>query len=242
MAQQKLIKQLAKFMTYVLGRSPSEFGLSPDTEGFVPIKEFLKALAEEDGWHHVRRGLIEEAQISLPSPPFEIVENRIRATDRSKLAKPVPSEDPPKLLYTCIRKKAHAAVLNKGIFPQAHDRVILSSDKKMALRLGRRKDSTPVLLTVQAQLSEEGGVVFYHAGGEIYQARFIPAGCFTAPPLPKKTVEAKKTAKSKKLPKLPEIETDLHETAPKETRTRERGSWKEDKKRLRRQKQKGWAE
>ncbi len=242
MAQQKLIKQLAKFLAYVLGRSPYEFGLSPDTEGFVPVKELLKALSEEDGWRHVRRGLIDEALLSLQSPPFEIVENRIRATDRSKLAKPVPSEDPPKLLYTCIRKKAHAAVLNKGIFPQAHDRVILSEDREMALRLGRRRDPAPVLLTVQAQLSEEGGVVFYHAGGQIYQARFIPAGCFTAPPLPKRTVEAKKTAKPRKQPKLPEIETFFHEAAPKETRNREKGSWKDDKKRLRRQKQGDWSE
>ena len=238
----KLTRQLAKFLAYVLGRNPAEFGLSPDAEGFIPVKELLKALGEEEGWHHVRKRHLEEILITEAPAPFEMDESRIRATDRSRLEKPSPSEAPPKLLYTCIRKKAHAPVLNKGIFPAGHQRVILSSEKEMALRLGKRKDPAPVLLTVQTQLSEENGVVFYHAGGDLYQARFIPAGCFTAPPLPKKALEPKKAAKPKKQPQPVEVEYDPFDVAPKPERGRKKGSWKDDKKRLRRQKQKGWQE
>jgi len=43
-------QNLAKMLAYVLGRRPDEFGLIPDAEGFVRIKDLLKALHEEEGW------------------------------------------------------------------------------------------------------------------------------------------------------------------------------------------------
>ena len=43
MARQKSPKQLSKFISYMLGRKPAEFGLVPDQDGFVKIKEFIKA-------------------------------------------------------------------------------------------------------------------------------------------------------------------------------------------------------
>ena len=46
--QQRSPKQLAKFFNYVLGRRPDEFGLVTDKEGFVKIKELIKATNEEE--------------------------------------------------------------------------------------------------------------------------------------------------------------------------------------------------
>ena len=39
MSQQRSPKQLAKFLNYVLGRRPDEFGLVMDKDGFVKIKD-----------------------------------------------------------------------------------------------------------------------------------------------------------------------------------------------------------
>ena len=44
MAQKKEIKKQSKFLFYILGHKPDEFGLVPDTNGFVKTKDFLKAI------------------------------------------------------------------------------------------------------------------------------------------------------------------------------------------------------
>ena len=65
-------------LAYVLGRRPDEFGLIPDAEGFVRIKDLLKALHEEEGWGYVNLSHLNEVLLSVPGAPFEIRENRIR--------------------------------------------------------------------------------------------------------------------------------------------------------------------
>ena len=54
MATNKALIKFSKFLVYILGRKPDEFGLVPDKDGFVKIKELLKAINEEDGWRHIR--------------------------------------------------------------------------------------------------------------------------------------------------------------------------------------------
>lgn len=184
----KKTEVLAKFLSYVLGRRPDEFGLVPDSQGYVKIKELLKVLSEEPGWKHVRRAGLKEIRISLPQPPIEFddAETRIRATDRSHLPSREAPAEMPKLLYTCVRQKAHPVVVEKGISPMGREHVILSDDPNMAKRLGRRIDPDPLLLIVNVQQAVAQGVLWMRSGETLYLSRFIPPDCFTAPPLPEK--------------------------------------------------------
>lgn len=241
----KKSRQLAKFLSYILERKPDEFGLVPDPDGYIKMKELLKAVCEEEGWRYVRRAAIDEILVTLPNPPFEISDNRIRAKNREQLPKRAPAKDFPKLLYTCVRRKAHEFVVDKGIFPQGHPHVVLSSDRDMAERMGKRADQSPILLTVQTRKSIDQGVLFYQAGETLYLADFIPAECFTAPPLPKQKPEIKKQdAPEESKPKTPgSFFIDLTKEKDDKKRTdRKRKNKKiareKDKKRMRRQKQK----
>lgn len=177
--------QLARTLAYILGRRPDEFGLVTDSQGFVRIKDLLKALGEEQGFRHVRRGLLEEIIVTMPDAPIEIQENRVRARDRSHLTPHAPAESLPKLLFTCVRRKAYPVVLEKGISPGSLPLVVLSSDQDMARRIGKRSDASPVLLTVSVQQALEEQVRFLSAGGSLYLAEAIPPACFTGPPLRK---------------------------------------------------------
>ena len=194
MPQPRTPKQLSKFISYILGHNPDEFGLVLDQDGFIKIKELLKAITEEDGWKYVRRSHIDEILITMPGPPVEIKENLIRAKIHGALPKPKPAQNLPRLLYTCVRKKAYPAVLDKGIYPTGYNQVILSSSREMAERIGKRTDQTPILITILAQKSAADGVVFYQAGNSIYLAESIPAGYYTGPLLPKQKPELKKQA------------------------------------------------
>jgi putative RNA 2'-phosphotransferase len=183
---------LSKLMAYVLGRKPDEFGLVPDENGFFKIKDFLKALWEEEDFRFVRRSDLDEILLTAPEPPFEIHDRLIRATDREKLPGIVPADQPPKLLYTCVRQKAHQFAVEKGIFPVGHVHVILASDSEMAGRIGRRFEKEPVMLTVQVAKSIRNGVVFYRFGEKIYVTDTIPVGCFTGPAFPREKPLVKK--------------------------------------------------
>ena len=196
MKKTKSVKALAKFIAYILERRPDEFGLVIDSEGYIRIKELLKALNEEKGFRHVRRSHLNEILYSTMNPPFEIVGNRIRAKHRDHLPRHKAARDLPKLLYTYIRRKAHPFVKDKGIFPSRYHRVVLSPNRDLAKRMGKRSDPAPVVLTVHVQKSIDHGVSFYQAGGSLFLAESIPPDCFTGPPLPKEKPEKLKQAQN----------------------------------------------
>ncbi|MBW2227521.1 MAG: RNA 2'-phosphotransferase [Deltaproteobacteria bacterium] len=205
MAQQKSLKRLSKLISYVLGHNPAEFGLVPNPDGFVKLKEFLKAVSEEGGLRYVRRSDINEILTTLPDPPIEIKDNYIRAKHRDKLSGLRPAQSLPKLLFTCVRRKAYPTVVEKGIFPMGFSHVILSSKPEMAERMGKRKDPEPVLLSVQTRISMDRGIVFYKAGDPLFLTESISPGCFTgpAPPKPKEAPEKQKTPEKEILIKMP---------------------------------------
>jgi putative RNA 2'-phosphotransferase len=250
MAQQKANKKLAKMVAYMLGHVPGEFGLVPDENGFVKLKEFLKALHEEDGWRHVRLGTLREAMLTLPQVPFEMTGDAIRAKDRQYLGPPVVAEELPPLIYTCIRRRAYPRAVEKGVTPGAGPDVVLSSDRDMALRIGRRRDADPVVLDVQVARAQRYGVTFRQADGTLYLADAIPAGCFTGPALPKEQPGPKKkpekTAIKEKMrgedagafhPGVPEPAASVKKKSRKTDL-----DWKKGRKAARRKKECGWPD
>jgi putative RNA 2'-phosphotransferase len=197
--------QLAKLIAYILERRPDEFGLVLDADGFIKVKELLKALHEEQDWKHVRRSHLDEILITFSDPPFELLNNFIRANQRQHLPKLEHASALPKLLFTCIRRKAYSHVSAKGIYPTIYPRVILSAYRDLAERMGRRLDPHPILLTVQVQPSRQKGIVYYQAGESLFLADFIPPDCFQGPPLPKEKPPVKKAAQTERPaePKMP---------------------------------------
>ncbi len=249
MGQNKSPEQLAKFLSYVLGRRPEEFGLIPDEDGYVKIKDLLKAVCEEEGWGYVRRAALDEILITLTKPPVEITDNNIRAKNREKLPKRTLAQNLPKLLYTCIRRRAHFFVMENGISPAGYSYIILSSSSDMAIRIGKRSDQEPVKLIVQVQNSVDQGVVYYEAGETLFLTEFIPADCFTGPPLPKQKPETQKQDAPKEPQRqqfpgsfFPDFEQEKDKKRYENKKKKKEIAKEKDKKRGRKQKQKMWEE
>jgi putative RNA 2'-phosphotransferase len=239
------LKRLAKFLSYVLGCRPDEFGLVPDSQGFIKIKTLLQALSEEAGWRHVRRAHLRELTISLPDCPVEIADQEIRARDRSRLRRPPPLAAPPKLLYASVRQKAYANILEKGI-PARGTPLLLCSRKHMADRIGRRRDRNAVQLTVQTSAALESGVAIVPCGEGLYHADHLPIGCFTGPPLPKTAPAKPKTRPEPPAePKTPgsfflDLETQDKEKR-KRTSKRKDQAWKRERRRRQRNSDGKWS-
>jgi len=198
MGRKKEPKHLEKVMFYILGRCPDEFGLVLDDQGFVRLKDLLKAISEEPGWGYVRKSHIHEVLMSCCEKPFVLENDKIRAACSDHALNLEEAIFPPRLLYHCVRQRAHPVVCRQGITPLGQPRVFLATTEELALRMGRRRDPAPVLLTVQAQRAFEAGVRFSKQGEFIYITDHVPVGYFTGPPLPKE--KKKEAPKPKKGP------------------------------------------
>ncbi len=243
------IKVTAKFLTYVLGRRPDEFGLVPDAHGFVEIKELIKAMHEEQGWRHLRLGHLNELKLVLTPSPIEIKGKLIRAKDRSRLPVITHPKDLPKTLYTSIRKRAYRTVLERGLAAGHRPHLLLTPDLSMAKRVGQRLDNDPVVLTVQVPLSQTKGTHYQQYGNHLYLADIIPSGTFRGPALPKASAELNrpKQPKEQTQPKTPgsyypevKMPEKANQPLPR-TRQRKETEWKKARRQARKhKKQRGY--
>jgi putative RNA 2'-phosphotransferase len=233
------VDSLSRFVVYILGHRPDQFGLVPDSDGFVSYKELLWALHEEPGWGYVRLGHINEVLLGKDRGLFETAGDRIKVTERRWLLDlATPASSPPKILYTPIRRKAHTHVMEKGL--KGDGFLVLSADPDMALRIGRRKDQKPVLLEIRTEPAMEQGVLFYPFG-DLFLATEIPAGLIAGPPVSPEFREVKATAQKKVKPKPPDfapgtfvMDMDRDPDLSRRAQGKKRRGWKEKARKERR--------
>ena len=183
------VHDLGRLLVYVLGNRPDEFALVPDRDGFLPIKELLRAIHEEAGWSHVRRAHINEVLMGADRNRFELKEDRIRAVKRDWfMEEEIPPTAVPKVLFAPIRRKAHPVVLEKGLTPHQDRSLVLSPDRDTARRIGMRRDPEPVLIEVMGASARAEGIpiaVF----GQLYLSAYVPPRFISGPPVPKDLLE-----------------------------------------------------
>ena len=232
-------------MIYILGYRPYEFGLVPDSEGFVAYKELLRAINEEPGWSYVRQGSINEVLLGKNRDLFQIEEKKIRAVERRwVLDLEHPAMSLPKILFIGIRRRAHPVVMEKGLRPLMGSRYhVLSPEREKAQRLGKRLDQQPVLLEVMAEFAQKEGALFYPFG-ELFLTPEISARYIAGPPVPKHAMKAGEEKSQKPTKPVPDfqagsfildMERDMDK--PRKTRGRKKKGWKEE---VRRRKRKGF--
>jgi len=235
------VRSLGRLMAYILGYRPDEFGLVPDQNGFIPIKDLLKALHEEPGWGYVRQGHINEVLMGTERDRFERNEDRIRATERQwEMNLSRPCESTPKLLFAAARRKAHAHVLSRGMIPAPGRHIPLTPDRDMALRIGTRQDQKPVLFEIMTAQAREKGTLFF-SFEDLFLATQIPAACISGPPLPKEPERPPQPEKDKASEVRPDfgagtfsLDADRDPAPHRRERRKKRKGWKEDARKLRR--------
>lgn len=196
MAKKMVQKQdsLEKLLRYILGIRPDEFGLHPDEEGFVPLKELLAALHDEEGWRGVKEGQVSMlANQPGDRSPFELKEAAFRLKPQlAELPPPAPAEETlPKLLYLPLKPAAWPVIHEKGVFPKTGQSLVrLWADEELAGRIGRRIASEPVLVTIRASAARQAGAVFRPYSDLLWLTAEVPARFLNGPPVPPKEEEA----------------------------------------------------
>lgn len=235
------VTDLSRFLIYILAHRPDEFGLVPDADGFVSIKDLLRAIHEEPGWGYVREGHIREVLLGKDRALFIREEGRLRSVEkRWQLDLQTPSENTPKILFIAVRRKAHFHVMENGL---SSDRpLVLSPDRDMALRIGYRRDQKPIMLEVLTGPAQQQGV-FFHAFGDLYLSREIPPEFISGPPVPEEVPDLQPPKKEKAAPPAPALSAGTFVLEPhrdpdlsRRRSGRKPRGWKEDSRKMRRNK------
>jgi putative RNA 2'-phosphotransferase len=240
------VENLSKFLVYILGHRPDEFGLVPDRDGFVTYKALLQAIHEEPDWHYVRQSHINEVLLGKDRILFQPGDNQIRTAERRwQFDIEKPSQPLPKLLFTPVRRKAHPVVMEKGLKSGQGKYLVLSQDPEMAERIGRRRDQKPVLLEIMADAAQSKGVLFY-SFGNLFLNPEIPPKFIAGPPVPKEILDSRRgrDAEPKKEKIMPRQAVLTPGTFPldssrdpdpyRRAKGKKRKSWKEEARKVRR--------
>jgi putative RNA 2'-phosphotransferase len=189
---------LQKFLRYVLGVAPDEFGLWPDEAGFVPLKELVGALAGEKEFKGITANRIRElVGQALGQSPLEIEGTAIRVKpELAELPTPQPApEKGPKLLHLGLKPSAWPHVLSHGLKPKfGRERVRLFSSEEQAKAVARRHSPEPVMVAVNRALAEKGGTSFWALTERIYLATDVAPAALFGPPVKPLPDEEKSTA------------------------------------------------
>lgn len=234
------VANLSRLMGYILRNRPDESGLVPDRQGYITIKEFLKAINEEPNMAYVRESHIREVLLHERDGIFEIDGKKIRSTKREFC--PVERErdlaPPPKILFKGVKRKAYPYILKSGLFPESKEHIVMTSDRDLAIRIARRLDQKPIVLEISAGSAIENGIAFYHFGDSLYLADRVPVQFISGPPLPKELPSREETSKKEreKDPGSFILKAERDPDLKRRKKAKKRIGWKEEVKKGRKRK------
>ena len=171
--------KLSKEISYALRHAPWEYELELDEEGFVPVEQLIHALNESGEYKETitKDDILHIIKIS-EKKRHELKYGKIRALYGHTVPSHIRKEPivPPDILYHGTSHKAYEIIMDSGLKPMSRQYVHLSTDIETAVRVGKRRDKNPVILTVDAKRAYADGVVFYSSGYEnVILADFVPA-------------------------------------------------------------------
>lgn len=207
------LKKLHKILFSMLAKQPDIYGLLPDKDGWIKIKDVQGALIQEPELPNITTASLMQFFDVFGYETFETNNLCVRVRDRKDLPLPQTAA-PPEILYVPIRPKTYELVAMEGIVPQHNKEwVILSTTKELAVKIGRRRDNNPIISEVMALNAENDGVIFKKFGENLFLADAIKPKYIKLPPQPKnKQKNNKETTK----PNSKHANTNLNPYAPKD--------------------------
>lgn len=168
--EEKERKYISKKMSYALRHNPQKYGLQLADDGSADMKGFLRAM---NNMHHFEPRLTEErirdVMAHSDKQRFAIEKGRIRAlyghSFQIKIQKK--AVQPPDVLYHGTAHRFLGSILEKGLMPMGRQYVHLSADTEMAEQVGKRRDSDPAILIIDAKQAAADGHCFYEGNDRV---------------------------------------------------------------------------
>ena len=172
---------LSKEISYALRHAPWEYELELDEQGFVPIAQLLHALNESNSYEReITQADLEQIIKQSDKKRHEIVGDKIRALYGHTLPQIIKKElgIPPTILYHGTTHKALPQILQNGLKPMQRQYVHLSVDIETATSVGKRRDSNPIILKINADAAQKAGIQFFIGNEKVWLCKEMPKEFF----------------------------------------------------------------
>jgi len=186
------LEQIGRTMAGALRHFPEKFELTMDSQGFVPMRDFVNALKKQrDRWHWVRPHHVIAIIETDPKGRYQVSNDLIRATygHSIPLELNLPTDHIPETLYYPTSKEETDIVLETGLKPSDRKMVHLSKTYQDALNAGKVRVEDPVILEVDAKRAVDEGVVIQRAGKTVFLVQDISSQYLKRAPTPEEQTE-----------------------------------------------------
>lgn len=175
------IKDVSKFLSYILRHKPDAIGITLDPEGWADVEELI-AKADIPITHE----LLHQVVSTSDKKRFAISEDglSIRANQGHSLAVDLGLEpiEPPELLYHGTATRFLDSIKKQGLLPQNRQYVHLSEDHDTAVSVGQRHGK-PVILIIPALQMHLQGHPFFRAKNGVWLTNNVELDVISIPNL-----------------------------------------------------------
>lgn len=183
---------LSRVVSQALRHEPESYGLTPDSEGWVPVEVLLAALTRESPhWTALSESDLHDMIRLSAKQRHELRDGHIRAlyghSTSGRIEKV--AKQPPEILYHGTDAEAASLILLEGLKPMARQYVHLSADEATARAVGMRKDRRPSVLVIRAGDAWRSGVAFYEGNPSVWLADHVPPAFILSDSAPGSYVE-----------------------------------------------------
>ncbi len=167
---------LSKEMSFALRHHPEAYGLVLDAQGWVSLEQLAAALRAKDCWRGLGAQDIRRVAERSDKKRFDVSGGAIRAAYGHSTPVRIERDPqiPPDVLYHGTARRYISAIMKSGLLPRGRQYVHLSADTAMALHVGTRRDSQPVLLEIDAAKAWTDGIRFYPGNDRVWLADLVP--------------------------------------------------------------------
>lgn len=172
----------SKFLSLILRHQPETIGLVLDENGWADVEELLRK-ANEFG-RPISRQLLDQivAENDKKRFAFDETGQRIRASQGHSIEIDLaltPVEPPPQLFHGTARRFVES-IRQQGLLSGNRQHVHLSTDMKIAIKVGSRHGKA-IVLSVDSMAMVQAGHVFFLSANGVWLTEHVPPRFLTFP-------------------------------------------------------------
>jgi putative RNA 2'-phosphotransferase len=173
----KLQERISRFLSGLLRHFPDKFKIKTDRYGWADLLDVARVVANK--YKMSESEALERIYKIVKTDPkgrFELRNGKIRARYGHSIDVEVKWSDGgsiPQVLYHGTSRKAVKSILKKGLLPMNRKEVHLSESFADAMEVGRRYDTNPVVLKINAKKMIEDGYEIRRKG-KVLTTDYVP--------------------------------------------------------------------
>lgn len=170
---EKDLRKVSKFLSFILRHNPQSIGLTLDSHGWADVGELIAKSKEIK----LNRKMIDEVVKNDSKQRYVVEDNRIRANQGHSITIDLGLKAivPPDVLYHGTARRFLDSIMKTGLSRQQRHHVHLSQDKQMATSVGSRHGKV-VLLEIDAKQMHKEGYEFYLSANGVWLSDVVPVG------------------------------------------------------------------